>query len=131
MQGQFFGKLLLSEVQSHIFHLQIQNYAAHMAIGEYYEGISDLTDSLIEQCQGTHDIIYTNYAFESIINLQNNIKLTPANVQLVIEYFAELKDYLITNKLNVFSENDTHLLNILDEIVSLISKTIYKLKFLK
>lgn len=131
MTGQYFGKLLHSEVQTHIFHLQIQDYAAHVAIGEYYDAVTDLLDDLIEQCQGTHKVIYTDYELEPIINLQSNAKLTTANVQIVISYLEELKDFLIQNKLNVFSEEDSHLLNILDEIVSLIAKTLYKLNFLK
>lgn len=131
MKDQFLSKLLHSEIQSHIFHLQIQNYAAHMAIGGFYEGISDLNDTLIEQCQGTHDVIYTNYQLEPIINLSENTKITASNIQVVIIYLEELMMFLKENKMNVFSEEDSHLLNVLDEIVSLIAMTLYKLKKLK
>lgn len=131
MKEIFFSKLLHSEIQTHIFHLQIQDYAAHIAIGSYYETIKDLNDELIEKCQGAHDMIVTNYQFEPIINLQNSNKLTPANIQMIVGYLEELKEFLKENKLQVFSEDDTDLLNILDEIIGLINSTIYKLKFLK
>lgn len=131
MKEQYLSKLLHSEIQTHIFHLQMQDYAAHMAIGEFYEGIKDLNDDLIEQIQGTHSIICIGYQLEPIINLSDNSKLTPANIQTVIVYLEDLIAFLRENKMNVFTEDDTHLLNLLDEIFSLISKTVYKLKFLK
>lgn len=131
MKEIFFSKLLHAEVQTHIFHLQIQDYAAHVAIGGFYEDIQELNDSLIEKCQGAHDMIVTNYQLDPIINLQNSSKLTSANVQMIIGYLDELKAFLKENKLQVFSEDDTDLLNILDEIIGLTNTTIYKLKFLK
>lgn len=131
MKEQFFSKLLHAEVQTHIFHLQIQDYAAHVAIGGFYDEIQDLNDSLIETCQGSHNMIMTNYELDSIINLQPSSKLNAANVQLMIDYLTELKMYLFENRLNVFSEQDTDLLNMLDEIIGLINGTLYKLKFLK
>ena len=131
MQDIFFSKLLHSEIQSHIFHFQIQNYAAHVAIGDFYSGISDLNDTLIEQCQGTHGYIYTNYQLEPIMNLNENSKVTPANVSVVINYLEELMSFIIEHKMEIFTEDLSHLLNVIDEIVSLITKTIYKLKFLK
>lgn len=131
MKDIYLSKLLHSEIQTHIFHLQIQDYAPHMAIGDFYSGISDLNDSLIEQCQGTHDMIYVNYNLEPMINLSDNPKLTSVNVQTVIAYLTDLMMFLKENKLGVFSEEDTHLLNLLDEIISLIATTLYKLKYLK
>lgn len=131
MKEIFFSKLLHSEVQTHIFHLQIQDYAAHVAIGGFYDDIQDLNDNLIEKCQGAHDVIVTNYQLDPIINLQSSSKLTVANIQMIIGYLDELRTFLKENKLQVFSEDDTDLLNILDEIIGLINATIYKLKFLK
>lgn len=131
MKDLFFSKLLHAEVQTHIFHLQIQDYAAHVAIGSFYDEIQDLNDSLIESCQGAHDVIVTNYELDPIINLQTSSKLNVANVQMIIGYLEELKMFLNENRLQVFSETDTDLLNLLDEIIGLINATLYKLKFLK
>lgn len=131
MQDIFFSKLLHSEIQSHIFHLQIQHYAAHTALGDFYSSISDLNDELIEQCQGTHGYIYNNYQLEPIMNLNENTKVTPANVSVIVNYLEELMAFIIEHKMEIFTEDLSHLLNVIDEIVSLIAKTIYKLKFLK
>ncbi|HMT02176.1 MAG TPA: DUF5856 family protein [Burkholderiales bacterium] len=131
MKDIYLSKLLHSEIQTHIFHLQIQDLAPHLALGDFYSSLAGLNDSLIEQCQGTHDMIYVNYNLEPIINLSDNPKLTSANIQTAIVYLSDLMMFLKENKLNVFSEEDTHLLNLLDEIISLIATTLYKLKYLK
>jgi hypothetical protein len=47
-----------------------------------------------------------------------------------IQYFEELVTFIKENK-KVFNQEDTHLYNIVDEIVSLMYKTLYKLKFNK
>ena len=131
MKELFFSKLLHAEVQTHIFHVQIQDYAAHVAIGGFYDEIQDLNDSLIEACQGANDMIIGNYQLDTIINLQTSSKLNTANIQMIIGYLEELKAFLNEGRLQVFSETDTDLLNLLDEIIGLINGTLYKLKFLK
>ena len=45
---------------SHKYHLQVKgdmgSYAAHVALGAYYEGIQDLVDTLVEVYQGQYEI---------------------------------------------------------------------------
>lgn len=121
--SKFFSKLFESREMAHIYHLQIQgdgSYAGHIALNDYYEGILDLIDTLIEVYQGQYDII-ENY---DIINTDNTTSTDK------IDYFLELADFIKNNK-NCILPQDTHLLSIVDDILVLIYQTIYKLKTLK
>ena len=57
--------LLHSKTQAHVFHLQTNSFAEHMALAGYYGGIDDLVDGLVESYQGKYGIIsgYSNYKF--------------------------------------------------------------------
>jgi hypothetical protein len=50
--GQFFITLLHSSTNAHILHLQSRSLSEHMALGEFYLSIEELTDNLIEAWQG-------------------------------------------------------------------------------
>jgi hypothetical protein len=102
-----------------VFHLQTGSYAEHKALQNYYEGIDDLMDSLIESYQGTNGIVEEYKAFP--------IKKYGGN-EMVVAYFDNLKKIIDENR---ESADGSHLQNIIDEIIELITSTLYKLKFLK
>ena len=52
--NEYVGTLMQSRNQAHIFHLQTSSYSQHIALQEYYEGIVDLIDSLVEAYQGKY-----------------------------------------------------------------------------
>jgi len=110
--------LLFSQTQVHIFHLQTDSYAEHKALQGYYEGIDGLADSLIESYQGENDIIqnYTSFPMKKY-----------EGKEMVINYFNELLKMIEENREGLPS----HLQNIVDTIVELITSTLYKLKRLK
>lgn len=120
---KFFSKLFESREKSHIFHLQAKgsesSLVTHLALETYYDDIVDLIDDLIEIYQGQYGIVE---GYEILAKGE-----TPNDV---IEYFEELA-LIITKDKNCISNEDTHLHSIIDDIVSLIYKTLYKLKFLK
>lgn len=111
--------LLFSQTQAHIFHLQTKSFSQHKALQDYYEEIDDLLDQFIESYQGEFGIIedYKSFEVESYVNDEK-----------VIAYFGMLLNMVKEGRENIES---THLQNILDEIITLITQTIYKLKFLK
>lgn len=110
--------LLFSQTQVHIFHLQTDSYAEHKALQGYYEGIDGLADSLIESYQGENDIIQ-NYSSFPMKKYEGK--------EMVINYFDELLKMIEENREGLPS----HLQNIVDTIVELITSTLYKLKRLK
>ena len=51
---------MASRDQAHIFHWQTTgpgSFAAHMALGGYYDAIPDMVDALVEAHQGKHGIL--------------------------------------------------------------------------
>jgi len=110
---EFFGKLFHSRDVIHLAHLNTRSYAAHKALGGYYEDIVDLTDGIIEAYQGLHGIV--------------KISIPAATNEEPIKYLQNLHSYVDANK-DMFK--DSALLNQIDEVKSLIQSTLYKLRFL-
>ena len=111
------SKLLHSQSQAHVFHLQTKSFAEHKALQGFYEDIDDLLDSLIESYQGQFGIIQ-NYDSFPILRYDSK--------EQVIAYFEELM-----GEINMCREGfPSHLQNIIDTIIELITSTLYKLKFL-
>lgn len=109
------SRLVHSQTQVHIFHLQTGSYAEHKALQGYYENIDDLMDSLIESYQGENDII-KNYKSLPMDNYDGK--------EQVIGYFEDLMGMV-----RELSEDfPSYLKNIVDEIEVLINSTLYKLK---
>ena len=119
----FVSRLFHARIQTHIFHLQVQgegSYAAHKALDDFYNGIVDITDELVETYQGKYGIIY-DYALAPMENFKN--------VDNCVQYLSSLHAYIDEKKSNIFKDSD--LLNIIDEAKSLIKSTLYKMRFLE
>jgi len=113
------SKILHSRNQVHVFHIQAfpaTHYAEHITLGSYYEAIGDLWDNLIEQLQGKNKKIFKGfktYPLEDYVSCQQ-----------LVSYFENLnKD--IADKRNNYQGSEIQ--NTIDEIVSLINSTLYKL----
>ena len=122
---QLFSKLFEAREIAHIFHLQVKakmgSEAEHNALNEFYEGILPYIDTLIEVYQGQYDIVE---GYETI-NADVTRKKEP------IGYLQDFTKFISENRYKAISKEDSHLHNILDEIVALTYKTLYKLKNLK
>ena len=111
--------LFHSRTQTHIFHLQTQSFAEHMALNVYYDGIIPLIDALVESYQGKYGIIkgYSNF---NLMEYNNG--------QQVIAYLEALNKSVCDVYDNI---SDTNIKNQLDVITDLIRSTIYKLQNLR
>ena len=122
--GKLFSKLFESREMAHIYHLQVSgepgSHAKHTALGEYYDGVLDFIDSIIETFQGQYGIV-EEYA--TIDTKETGSKDT-------IEYFNELARFIKEERKCINGE-DTHLHNTIDEVVALVYRTLYKLKYTK
>jgi hypothetical protein len=112
-------KLLHSQTQVHILHLQTTSYSEHKALQKYYEGIDGLVDGLVESYQGKHGLV-KNYKTFDMVDYKSNDQL--------IRYFKELLDVISDNRDSV---KESYLQNQIDTVEELINSTLYKLKFLK
>lgn len=120
----FFSKLFESKEMAHVYHLQVKgdqgSHAKHLALGEYYESITDMIDEIIEVYQGQYDLL-ENY---EIIDTASTKNTDPK------EYFKGVASFIMENK-KCISEKDTHIHSLIDNIVCLMYRTIYKLKYTK
>ena len=123
--AKFFSKIFEARQIAHIYHLQVKgdmgSHASHTALNDYYDDVLDLLDELIETYQGQYDIV-DNYETIDTKDTQSKDK---------IEYFIELNKFISDTRSKAFLPEDTHLQNIIDEIVALTYRLIYKLKFTK
>ena len=114
---QFLGLLFASRDYAHKAHLNTDSFAQHMALGDFYNGIIDLADSLAETWMGR------NLQKIGDIPVINAPKGEPEKVmKRLLEVVQDTRDFV---------SDDTVLSNIMDEIEALYSSTLYKLKFLK
>jgi hypothetical protein len=114
--------LLESVTVVHKAHLKITgegSYAAHKAMGEFYDGIGDLADSLIEGYQGLT---------ESLLDLGPGESPSFKTAKDCVSYLNSIyKKVDAVQAVCTYSEIN----NDLDNVKSLINSTKYKLIFLK
>jgi len=110
--------LFHSRTQSHILHLQTSSFAEHKALNDYYDGIIDLVDGLIESYQGKYGVLrgYSNYSL-----------LEYKDKDQVITYFEALVNKVISLEEEI---TDSYILNQIDTVLELLESTLYKLKWL-
>ena len=114
--AEFAATLLNAATTAHFMHLQTRSYAAHMALGSFYEALPDLVDSVVEQCQGKYGLI-DSYPDQE----------TPGAGDPV-EFLQYLRDYTSENRVDL--PQDSEVQNAIDNIATEIDSTLYKLRFL-
>ena len=116
---EFFGTLQQATVETWKEHLKTDKYSSHIALNEFYEGIVELVDALIEEYMGKYGKV-TEFK-----NIMTSEKLG------AVKYLEELQELVTTGREELIDEKDTELHSDIDAILSLISSTLYKLKELK
>jgi len=107
------GQLFQSRDIIHLTHLATTSYAEHKALNGLYDSLLDLVDDLIESYYGT-------------IGKRLNIKIPASEYMNAQAHIKYIKEYLMKHR-EVFGKDNTHLQNIIDEIIALYSKTQYLL----
>jgi hypothetical protein len=113
--------LLHINAQVKVFHWQTDSYAQHEAFGNYYEVMDELTDTFVESYQGKY----------CRIDLEGeecfNISLKGFHIAHLEVFLNEVCDFLCEMLPSTFSENDSELFNLVDEMVSETNKLKYLL----
>lgn len=115
----FIQNLLHCVTNAHLLHLQIRSFAKHTALGEFYEGLDDLTDGLAEILQGKYGLLTT---------YNTNYDLPPSDP---IAYLEQISAYIEASRRSSWFPQDSNIQNEVDTIVSLIDATLYKLRYLE
>lgn len=120
--GEFISTLLNAKTQYHIYHLQVTgvgSYAAHTALNSLYDSVSEFADRLAEMYQGQYGII-KGYKCDGF---KEDGKF--------IDFTDELINYIHNKRYTVFSKEDTHIQNVVDDLIGTLFSQLYKLKNLK
>ena len=115
--GELFGTLQQSVVAEWRKHLQTGKYSKHMALDEFYKDMPEAIDDLIEAYQGHNSIKVEDY--------KNIIDATKYDA---LGYLEALHDMIHESK---YLLEGSELLSLLDECLSIIDSTMYKLRELK
>jgi DNA-binding ferritin-like protein len=120
--GQFVALLFLARDMAHRAHLKATgpgSFAAHMALGNFYEEIVERADAFAEAYQGRYNELL------DIPLLENEYAGEIADV--LEQQMAWIED----SREQICKRNETALHNLIDEAVSLYQSTLYKLRFLE
>lgn len=104
---------------AHKLHLGSKSFSAHLALGELYEGLTDKLDELAEVFQGQFGLMnLTDTKGQASFSSSDPISF----IQTLAVWVKNVKVYLT---------QESHILNIWDEIISLVFRAKYKLENLK
>ena len=115
---EFLGYLFSVRDKAHLAHLRVSGvgaFAAHSSLGAFYEGLTALIDELTETYQGMYGIVPITIPASTHVDGLSLLK--------------GCREYVDQNRIKFCDES--HIQNIIDEIVALIDRTIYKLGNLK
>jgi len=100
---------------AHVAHWRTKSFAKHSALGEFYEGVIDKLDEIVETCQGAHGLIDEIKGVDDAAVLET---LHKEYVWMVANRAAVCRDVKAVE-------------NLFDELTAMYLKTIYKLENLE
>lgn len=115
--AQFVTESFAVRTAAHLRHLSATTYASHVALGEFYEELTELTDKYAEVSMGLDGI---------------QISQWPAAAPPKVEAIPLLEMYQgVVRDQQKEDKTRQSLLNILAEMEELTARSLYKLRFLK
>lgn len=122
--SKFISKLLESREMAQVYHWTVKgdmgSHASHLTLETYYTEVIGFIDDIVEVYQGQYGLI-EGYDQIATDDTKSKDKL---------DYFKEVVEFVKAERTCIKAE-DTHLHTIIDEVVVLIYKTIYKLTYNK
>lgn len=126
--NELIALLFLARELAHRAHLKVNGpgaYAAHVALGSFYEGIGEHADSIAEAWQGcTGELL-------DIPMLEGQLPDAFATGAQFTPVLAEHLEWIAAHRYEACPREQTAIQNLIDEAVSLYQSTTYKLKFLQ
>jgi hypothetical protein len=116
--NDFMGMLFLARDVTHSVHLNTRSYSKHVALNIFYDRIIGAADDFAEAYQGRHGMI-------GPISLMSAKKTTN-----VIEFLQDQLDEIEKCRYEVVDKSDSSLQQLIDNIIEIYLRTLYKLRFL-
>ena len=116
--ADFLGILFLARDVSHSVHLNTRSFSKHKALNIFYERIVGAADDFAEAYQGRHGLI-------GAITLQSAKKTNN-----ITEFLEDSLKQIEDARYKVCDKSDSTLQQLIDNIIEVYLRTLYKLKFL-
>lgn len=111
------AELFAARTTAHRLHLATSSFAQHIALGELYDSLVGLADSLAEMYQGKY----------GKLKLADVMPLSETDPLKFINSMATWAEHAKES----IDKNDSHLLNEWDNVIAAFYKTKYKLEHLR
>jgi len=116
--ADFVGLLFLARDVAHSVHLNTRSFSKHMALNIFYDRIIDAADDFTEAYQGRHGLI-------------GPVTLMSAKKQgNIIEFLEDSLKQIEDARYEVVDKSDMSLQQLIDNIIEIYLRTLYKLKYL-
>ena len=113
--AQFVMRCFHARTNAHVLHLQTTSYAEHKALEGFYDELVPLVDRFAETYQGSYGVIE---------DYPSGFTFSESSEDMIDEF----EEWVADNRARIGITSDTHLQNIIDEIVALARSTRYKLR---
>lgn len=120
--NNYLGTIQESVVSIWKYHLSTNKHYIHVELDTLYHQMLDYVDAVIEQYQGIIVGIVPATDYVNVLNVAEYDYLT---------YLQALRQFVIIGRKKVFSEELTELWSTIDDIISALDSTIYKLSAFK
>lgn len=120
MIEELVGRVFATRNAAHLAHWKatgVGSYARHIALGDFYDGLIDKVDTIVEMCQGVHGII-------------GNVRVPPMPTGEITEHISSEAEWIAKNRESISDDVDA-INNVIDDLVGLYLTTHYKLVNLK
>jgi len=116
--ADFVGLLFLARDVAHSVHLNTRSFSKHKALNIFYDRIIDAADDFTEAYQGRHGLI-------GPITLMSAKKTGN-----IIEFLEDSLQQIEDSRYEVVDKTDMSLQQLIDNIIEVYLRTLYKLKYL-
>lgn len=118
MMEDLISRVFATRNAAHIRHWTTKSYAEHMALGDFYTGIIETVDQIVEVHQGRSGLI-------------DSVKAIPApNPANIVQHLVTEADWIETHRDDIAERSET-VGAIIDDLAAVYRKTIYKLENLR
>jgi hypothetical protein len=114
MIEQLIAKTFATRNAAHLAHWKTKSLSEHLALGEFYDGIPDLVDKIVESYQGAYALI-------------GDVDIQPVAPKNMIKNLLEDVMWINKNREKI-SQGLSAIENLIDSLSDHYLSTIYKLK---
>lgn len=116
VMANLMGQLMKARSVAHMWHWKVKSFALHMALGELYEGLTDMMDQLMEMYMG-------KYGTEAHVPMSDPNAFSE---QDPLEFIRQLDDFLASQESRI--PQDGFLVNKYQELQGMVSTVKYKME---